>query len=239
MNTFKNKDLTASNVIIVINATIFLLMFLSSGLSGFSNPRVLLNFGAHYGPYIRLFDEYFRLVTSMFVHGGLFHIFFNMYILYIYGNLIERIYGPFKLIVIYTTTGIAASIVTLIVNPNVLSVGASGAIFGLIGLLFGVGFRHDTPSSLNGVTGKSLLPFIVINLILGFTIGSINNAAHIGGLVTGIAFGRLLPVFPNPFSPYRKFKKYLWLSLSIISTFIVVLSFILLLFSNIFSKSLF
>ncbi len=187
------KKRTITNGIILINAFIFLAMFLIGGSGVFRNPVMLLAFGAHFGPLI-IEGEWFRLVTSMFIHGGIMHIFFNMYILYIFGNLAEKVYGSYKFLTIYMATGIFASLATLIVNPATLSVGASGAIFGLIGLLFGTGFRKDTPGLLKSITGSTLLPMILINVFLGFTVPSINNAAHLGGLFSGMIFGISTPV---------------------------------------------
>ncbi len=222
---FKN---TFTNYLIFINALVFLLMFLIGGSNVFGDVRWLLVFGAHFGPLMIEEGQWFRLVTSMFIHGGMMHIFFNMYILYIFGNLAEKVYGSYKFLTIYVSTGIIASLATLIVNPATISVGASGAIFGLIGLLFGTGFRKDTPSLLKSITGTTLLPMILINVFLGFTVPSINNAAHLGGLFSGFAFGLLTPVLKH-YSRYSLWKfSYAASLIILVGSFASLLAFILL-----------
>ncbi len=222
---FKN---TYTNYLIFINGLVFLLMFLIGGANVFGDVRWLLVFGAHFGPLMIEEGQWFRLVTSMFIHGGMMHIFFNMYILYIFGNLAEKVYGFYKFLTIYVSTGIIAGITTLVVNPETISVGASGAIFGLIGLLFGTGFRKDTPSLLKSITGPTLLPMILINVFLGFTVPSINNAAHLGGLFSGFAFGLLTPVLKH-YSRYSIWKLSYGASLLVlVGSFVSLLAFILL-----------
>lgn len=198
-------------------------MFLIGGLRAFSDPMLYILFGAQIGNLIKM-GEWFRLITSMFVHGGLFHIFFNMIALFYVGNLVERAYGPERFITIYMFSGIFGNILTHMFMPNAISVGASGAIFGLIGLLFGAGFRHDTPTILRPVTGTALLPIILINVIWGFLPGAnINNFAHLGGLAIGFTFGWLTPI------RYTKRSYNIWRILYYITLGILVASFILLL----------
>lgn len=221
---FKNSF---TNLLILINVLVFLLMFTIGGSGVFTDIRWLLVFGAHFGPLMIEEGQWFRLITSMFIHGGLMHIFFNMYVLYIFGNLAEKVYGSYKFLTIYVSTGIIAGLATLIVNPVTISVGASGAIFGLIGLLFGTGFRKDTPSLLKSITGTTLLPMILINVFLGFTVPSINNAAHLGGLFSGFAFGLLTPVLKH-YSRYSLWKFSYATSLFIlIGSFASLLAFII------------
>lgn len=216
-----NFQKTLTNYLILINIIIFVLMFVFGGFNAFSNPRILLNFGAQFGLLVQQ-GEWFRLITSMFVHGGFMHIFFNMYVLYLFGNLVEKVYGPYKFLSIYIITGFFASFATQLFSPNVLSVGASGAIFGLVGLLFGAGFRDDTPNLLKSMTGTALLPMILINVFLGFTVPSINNIAHIGGLAAGFTFGWLTPVIATK----KQWK--IWKMLYYGSLGIVLVSFLLL-----------
>lgn len=111
--------------------------------------------------------------------------------------------------------------------PDAFSVGASGAIFGLIGLLFGAGFRSDTPPMLKPMTGTALLPVILINLFLGFTSSGINNIAHIGGLAVGFTFGWITSV-SDTYTSYKKWKIAGYISLGLI-----LISFIWLLISDI------
>jgi rhomboid protease GluP len=184
---------TITNYLIGINVFIFILMFIFGGISAFNNPRILLIFGAQYGPFVSN-GEWIRLITSMFVHGGFTHILLNMFALYYFGNIVEKVYGPYKYFSIFLLTGVVGNILTQILVPSTFSVGASGAIFGLVGLLFGAGFRDDTPTMLRGMTGTALLPIILINVIFGFTVSNINNFAHLGGLAAGFTFGWLTPI---------------------------------------------
>ncbi|MGM0639869.1 MAG: rhomboid family intramembrane serine protease [Thermotogota bacterium] len=184
---------TITNYLIGINALIFIMMFIFGGFSAFNNPRILLIFGAQYGPLVAE-GQWIRLITSMFVHGGFFHILLNMFALFYFGNVVEKVYGPYKYFSVFMISGIVGNILTHLIIPGSFSVGASGAIFGLVGLLFGAGFRDDTPRILQGMTGTALLPIILINVIFGFTAQSINNFAHLGGLAAGFTFGWLTPI---------------------------------------------
>lgn len=183
----------------------YLILINSLVLLGFYVTRAALNkdnivyilFGAQYGPLVAR-GEWFRLATAMFMHGGFLHLAFNMYALYILGSYVESIYGTDRFLSYYFLTGLAGNLATHVFYYNSLSVGASGAIFGLVGALFGAGFRRDTPFYLRPITGTALLPMIVLNIILGFIPGTnINNAAHIGGLLAGVILGFFLPVHDN------------------------------------------
>ncbi|SHE44657.1 Rhomboid family protein [Marinitoga hydrogenitolerans DSM 16785] len=224
---FFNFD-NVTQKIFTLNIVVFVLMFVfGGGFRAFSNVYTLIFAGAQYGKLIIISHQYFRFITAMFVHGGFLHLFFNMYALYYIGNIVERVYGPHKFITIYLASGIGGSLLTQIFIPDSFSVGASGAIFGLIGLLFGAGFREDTPPMLKPVTGTALLPVIIINLFLGFTSPGINNFAHIGGLVTGFTFGWLTSVSDT----YTSYKY--WKILAYVSLALILISFIWLLIFDI------
>lgn len=212
-----------TSYLIILNVLIFIMMFLFGGIRAFSSPRIYILFGAQLGNLITA-GEWFRLITSMFVHGGLFHVFFNMFALFYVGNLVERAYGKERFISIYILSGLFGNLLTHLFLPGAISVGASGAIFGLIGLLFGAGFRHDTPNMLRPVTGTALLPIILINVIWGFLPGAnINNFAHLGGLGIGFTFGWLTSI------RYTKSSYQVWRTLSYLSYGLIIASFILLL----------
>jgi rhomboid protease GluP len=217
---FLNFD-NVTQKIFTINIIVFVMMFVfGGGFHAFTNPYTLIFSGAQYGKLITISHQYFRFITSMFVHGGFLHIFFNMYALYYIGTIVERVYGPYKFLTIYLASGIGGALLTQIFSPEAFSVGASGAIFGLVGLLFGAGFRDDTPPMVRPMTGTALLPVIIINLILGFTASGINNFAHIGGLITGFTFGWLDPV-SDTYSSYKK-----WKILGYISLILILISFV-------------
>lgn len=147
--------------------------------------------------------EYYRLLTSMFLHADILHLLFNSYALYVLGQDVERLYGSGRFLLIYFLSGLGGSLVSfawIFGDPRALSVGASGAIFGLIGAEIAFFYIHR---EMFGTMGRQQLRNLVMvagfNLILGFTIRIINNQAHIGGLVFGFALGSLLaPKYQAP-----------------------------------------
>ncbi len=186
--TFKRKKIVFTNALIFINVVIFMITFVLSA-SNLSSLN-LVRFGANFAPLVKN-GELWRLLTCAFLHGGIMHLLVNMYSLYIVGTQVETYIGKYKFLGIYLISAIAGSLMSCIFNPNVVSVGASGAIFGLLGslLYFGMHYRLY----LGSVLRNQIIPIIVLNLILGFLIPGVDNAAHIGGLVGGylasMAFG--------------------------------------------------
>jgi len=175
------------NYLILFNFIFFLATILSGGFT-VSN---LLRLGAKYGPLIA-YGEWQRLVICIFLHGNLWHLLFNSYALYQLGHLVEGIFGQRKFLGIYFLCGLSGSVFSYFLNYQQVGVGASGAIFGLAGALFAGGMKHrNTP--LNRLA-LNILPFIIINLVIGLAVPTIDNAAHIGGLLCGMLLGWLLPV---------------------------------------------
>ncbi len=137
--------------------------------------------------------ELWRLVTVALVHGGIIHLGFNMYALFIVGPLVEGLYGSPRFALIFLLTAAAGSAASFVFSPSPVSVGASGAVFGLFGMLL-VSDRVHKPALTRGarnLTGQIGM-LIVINLFLGFAIPNIDNAAHIGGLLAGAWLGFIL-----------------------------------------------
>ncbi len=160
--------------------------------------------GANYGPAVRA-GEYWRLVTSMFLHGSLLHLALNGWALYQLGALFEILVGSPRMLLVYFATGITGSLVSAWFT-QVPSVGASGAIFGLLGALIAFLLRRRgtlTPQ------GKSILMqllfWAVINVVFGFSDPQIDNSAHLGGCAAGLLLGltlperRQLPPAPDPY----------------------------------------
>jgi membrane associated rhomboid family serine protease len=139
--------------------------------------------------------EYWRLFTVALVHGGLLHLGFNMYALYLVGPFVEALYGRALFVVFYLLCAAGGSIASYLVFPNP-AVGASGAIFGLFGLLFVSNWLHKPLMGRQGqLVTRQIGMLIVINLVIGFGIGSvasIDNAAHVGGLLAGAWLGFLI-----------------------------------------------
>lgn len=198
-------------ILLVTNLFVYLLMWQSSGLRfsmlGVFPFPVLIAYGAKLNLLITTGHQWWRFVTPMFVHVNLLHLLVNMYSLWIIGPYVEKLYGSSKFVVFWVVTGIAGVVASYltVVSPDAPlgalgrfifkihdepSAGASGALFGLVGVLFvfGIKFRHELPEGFKRAFGIGLLPMIVLNLFIGYVgRGIIDNAAHLGGLATGAA----------------------------------------------------
>ncbi|MFZ0200791.1 MAG: rhomboid family intramembrane serine protease [Candidatus Sulfotelmatobacter sp.] len=194
------STISLTRIIFGINVAVFLAMVLASGNPlSFLNPMQefsgyeIMHWGANIG-LLTMSGEWWRLLTCVFVHGSLLHIAFNMWCLWYLGALCESLYGAWTYASIYFLCGIGSSLVSAAWGPYRPSVGASGAIFGLAGALiaaFKLGEFSVPRSALQG-TLRSLGAFVVYNLIFGFAMPGIDNAAHIGGLITGLIVGALI-----------------------------------------------
>lgn len=174
--------------LLAINVLVWLAM---TAAGGSTNTEVLLRFGAKANSLIAD-GQVWRLLTSMFLHIGLMHLFFNSYALLVFGIEVERLYGSTRFLAIYLLAGLWGSLVSFAVGPD-LSAGASGAIFGLLGTMVAFFRRHREAF---GRWGRqrlfNLLGVAGFNLVLGFTVPGIDNLAHLGGLLSGAALGWLL-----------------------------------------------
>lgn len=169
---FSMKKPVITWALIIINVVLFIL----SSIFGFT-ADLAVNRG-----YV-VNGEYYRLITGIFMHGGILHLLFNMYALYIIGMQLESFVGKAKYLTIYLLSGLAGSMLSIFFSSG-YSVGASGAIFGLMGALLYFGYHYR---AYLGTTLKSqIIPLIVLNLLLGFTMSGIDNWAHIGGLIGGV-----------------------------------------------------
>jgi len=176
--------------LIVINVIIFLLMYVLG--SGSEDIRTLINFGALSKIFVTMGD-YYRLITSAFLHIGFLHLLCNMYALYILGKDIESFFGKAKFIFIYLISALVGSFVSIIfMDEYAVSAGASGAIFGLMGALLYFGYNYRV--TLNNSINKQIIPIILINLFIGFIGSGINNYAHLGGLLGGYLAGTAVGV---------------------------------------------
>ncbi len=163
------------------------IMFLITGMG--NDTGVLIKYGANLDVLVKN-GEYYRLLTSMFLHSGLLHLFFNMYALYIIGPQVESFFGKTKYLIIYLLSGISGSLLSVSFNVNTVSVGASGAIFGLFGALLYFGYNYR--GYLGNVIKSQILPVVIINLIFGFISTGVDVAGHIGGLIGGIIVSSVL-----------------------------------------------
>lgn len=147
---------------------------------------IVFYFGMHVNGFIAD-GEWWRIITSIFLHGGLFHLLFNMFALFLFGPELESISGKIRFITIYVLAGIFGNIATFVFeHAGYASVGASGAIYGIFGAFAAlVYYTRNTMPQLKQI----ILPIIVIGIIMTFLQPNINYFAHIGGLVTGFLLG--------------------------------------------------
>ena len=179
--------------------------------------NVLMRLGAK-APHI-LAGQWWRLVTAMFLHAGLFHIGMNMWCLVDLGPQVESLFSTTKFTVFYLVTGVAGFILSAAWSPFGMSVGASGAIMGMIGILIGASFHH-------GHLGKEyrsqLWKWVIYIAIFGIFFNA-DNAAHFGGLASGLAFGYLVPEG----EPVTRPSENLWNALAMVSVLVIAASFVL------------
>ncbi|MDQ3939727.1 MAG: rhomboid family intramembrane serine protease, partial [Actinomycetota bacterium] len=169
----------AVTTILAINIGMFFLQF----FPGVTEALVLDPFAIAQG-------QWYRLITAVFLHGGLLHLLFNSYVRYMLGPNVEQAFGTARFVVMYLVAGLMGSAFSFAIPPDNRSLGASGAIFGLAGVLL-VYLYQRRRSTFVAEYLRNIMFFIVANLVLGFTLlaGVVDNLAHIGGLVAGILLG--------------------------------------------------
>jgi rhomboid protease GluP len=156
-------------------------------------PDLLQRWGATYGPLVAA-GEWWRLGTAMFLHGGLIHLAFNMFVLLSIGALVERMFGHVPFLLVHLASGVAGSVASVYAHPLSVGIGASGAIFGLYGALFGylVWKRASMPPDVLDSLRRGGVAFVLYNGVFGFVSDEVDMAAHIGGLVAGVIAGLAL-----------------------------------------------
>ena len=170
-------------ILLAIIGIIFLIRF-------FVDPNYLLLYYASQKDLVRL-GGYYRLFTSTFIHIDIVHFLCNAYALYVVGNLAESYYGKLKFTLIYVVSAITASLLSIAMSSS-LSIGASGAIFGLMGALLYFGYHYRV--YFGNVIINKVLPVVILNLFIGFMIPNIDNFAHIGGLIGGFLVSKAVGI---------------------------------------------
>ncbi len=160
--------------------------------------KELVDLGAIFGPLVVQEGEWWRLITAMFLHGGMTHLLMNMFSLYIIGRPMELYFSPKSYLSIYLLTGLLGGMVSICFHPFSVGIGASGAIFGVFGALSGYFFayRRELGDNAKGFM-KDFAIIIGINLILGFSIPNIDVSAHAGGLISGLIGGFIVAKHPD------------------------------------------
>ena len=173
--------------IIYINTALFALVALYTQSILWFPARELVVLGGNFGP-LTVDGQWWRLLTSVFLHGGLLHLIFNAVVLANIGIFLEPLLGRVSFAIVYLITGILASLTSLMFNYGVVSVGASGAIFGMYGFFLALLTTKLFKPEFRTTFLKNTLGFIALNIAIGF-FGPIDNAAHMGGLVSGFILG--------------------------------------------------
>jgi rhomboid protease GluP len=202
---FKNSNVQVTLILTALNFIVFIVMvFAGLGFVSFDGSD-LFDWGANYRPAVTD-GQWWRLISSMFLHGGLMHLLMNMYGLIFVGIFLEPIIGKLKYSMAYMFCGVLASVASMWWHPATVAVGASGAIFGLYGVLTALLTTKKADASSKRFLLINNAIFIGINLLLGIR-GGIDNAAHIGGLLSGIIAGYVLYFFIDAPKPKRKYKR--------------------------------
>lgn len=179
-----------SCALITVNVTVFAAFVLATGSLLEPTQQELIRWGADYGP-LTTSGQWWRLLTSTFLHGGVIHLIFNMQCLRLLGPIAERAFGRPAFLLGYLGTALCASLASQFSHPNEVCIGASGAIFGIAGLLVTpIAFKRLSLSAKQLANPlKSLLAFAGFNLVFGAIVPGIDNAAHLGGFVSGLIVG--------------------------------------------------
>jgi rhomboid protease GluP len=173
----------ATAVLIVVNLIVFFLMTAEG--SGSFTPRFLVAWGGNFGR-LTFHGEAWRLVTALFLHGSWQHIAGNMFCLFAWGSLTESALGTVRFVFAYFAFGLLANAASALVNPNIVSVGASGAIAGILGVMVVMWLKGDVRISAQG-----LLANIAINIVLSL-LPTVDWVAHLAGFAAGVVIGALL-----------------------------------------------
>ncbi|TNF08040.1 MAG: rhomboid family intramembrane serine protease [Bacillota bacterium] len=192
-----------TSILLLINTVmVFVVLF----MGGFTNA-ILIELGALVPFLVTDFNEYHRLLFAMFLHGSIIHFLMNGLVLFYLGGFLERYLGYLRYSLIYILSGLASSLAVVYFGPNAITIGASGALYGVVGALFIlISLRQNwfPPQA-----AKSIRSIIVINLILTFVIPSISVEGHLGGLIMGIILiFPLIPKYPYFMMKNPRYKKF-------------------------------
>lgn len=182
------KTLPVSSAIVLINILMYLIMLFNDVNLLSSTGYDYIKWGANFGP-LTLTGEWWRVISCCFIHKGLPHLVNNMLLLLLMGWIVEIIFGKRRYAYAYIVTGLFSSYFSLLFHPEISSVGASGAVFGIVGLLLsGIFFNKNMTEFRKGFIGP-MLGMLAINLLYGFSNKTIDLASHIGGFLTGFVLG--------------------------------------------------
>lgn len=186
-----NKKAVCTTALIVVNVVVF---FILSFIGMTEDSMFMLEHGAMYQPYIVEGHEYYRIFTSLFLHFGISHLLNNMVMLGALGWNLEMETGKLRFLIIYFISGLGGNLLSLYMNTRadelVVSAGASGAIFGLMGAMVCVVLKNHGRAG--RITNRGILFMVALSLYFGITSSGVDNAAHIGGLICGFITATLI-----------------------------------------------
>ena len=189
-------------ILVVVNVIVFFLL----SFGGMTESAIyMMEHGAMYVPYVIENGEYYRFLTSMFLHFGFSHLLNNMVTLIIIGRNVEPVVGKVRFLLVYFLSGLGGNLLSFIgecaTGDYAVSAGASGAIFGLTGSLFALTIIYR--GRVGQVTMRDMVIMILLSLYLGFTSQGVDNLAHVGGLICGFLFTFLVVGIPRMLSRHR------------------------------------
>lgn len=189
-------------ILVVVNVIVFFVL----SFGGMTESAIyMMEHGAMYVPYVIENGEYYRFLTSMFLHFGFSHLLNNMITLIIIGRNVEPVVGKVRFLLVYFLSGLGGNLLSFIgecaTGDYAVSAGASGAIFGLTGSLFALTIIYR--GRVGQVTMRDMVIMILFSLYLGFTSQGVDNLAHVGGLICGFLFTFLVVGIPRMLSRHR------------------------------------
>jgi membrane associated rhomboid family serine protease len=184
MRSLPKTAVSVTQALIAVNVIVFIVEVASGTPLGGAEAGKLVRHGALFGPAIEHQHQYYRLLTAGFLHYSLLHIAFNMFFLYIMGQMLEPAIGPINFAAVYFASLLAGSFGALLFQPDVFTVGASGACFGVLGALIAVArSRHIS------IWRTGLGPTLLINVVFSLSVAGISIGGHLGGVVGGFLAG--------------------------------------------------
>lgn len=174
------KTYPISALLILLNVSFFIVISFNGGST---NLTALLKYGAFHAPYVAD-GEFYRIVSYMFLHIGIEHFLFNMFSLYVFAAVLEKILGKVKYLAVYLLSGIGSGLTIFFFSPESIVAGASGAIFGVFGSFLVMAIRNHSKFDSN--SKKIFLTILAVNIVSTFIFSNVSIAGHIGGLISGI-----------------------------------------------------
>jgi len=195
VNFFKQAPISA--ILILLNLIVYGYEALYASSFIEIPTQALVEIGAIYAPFMLLDAQWWRLLSAVFMHGSMTHLLMNMFSLYLLGRDVERLFLPRHYLLLYGASALIGGLLSIWTHPLGVSIGASGAIFGIFGALLGFFaiYHKQMPHAKEMI--RSLATLLGINLLLGVLVPSIDLSAHIGGLLTGLIGGALLAKNPR------------------------------------------